>query len=92
MGEFTDFAKAVDHLRAKKAVKFSNFMLTQIGKTKLSEEYAGQGIEWDIMNDLDEYGPSTAREISTRIHAEEKATKGALGRLIAKDRVTKVAK
>ena len=92
MGEFTDFVKAVDHVRSKRLAKFSNYMLTEIGKKKLSEEYSGSGIEWDIINDLEEYGPSTRREISSRIHADEKATKGALNRLIAKQRVTMVAK
>ena len=90
MGEFTDFVKAVDHVRSKRLAKFSNYMLTEIGKKKLSEEYAGSGIEWDIINDLEEYGPSTKREISSRIHADEKATKGALTRLIAKQRVVAV--
>lgn len=92
MGEFTDFVKAVDHVRSKRLAKFSNYMLTEIGKKKLSEEYAGSGIEWDIINDLEEYGPSTRREIASRIHADEKATKGALDRLIAKQRVTMVAR
>jgi DNA-binding MarR family transcriptional regulator len=92
MGEFTDFTKAVDHIRSKRQAKFSNYILTEIGKKKLSEEYSGAGIEWDILNDLEDNGPSTKREISSRIHADEKATKGALDRLIAKQRVTMVAR
>lgn len=92
MGEFTDFVKAVDHVRSKRQAKFSNYMLTEIGKKKLSEEYSGAGIEWDIINDLEENGPSTKREIASRIHADEKATQGALDRLEQKQRVTKVAR
>lgn len=92
MGEFTDFVKVVDHVRSKRQAKFSNYMLTEVGKKKLNEEYSGSGIEWDIINDLDENGPSTKQEISSRIHADEKATQGALNRLIAKQRVITVAK
>lgn len=91
MNEFDQVIKTIDQVRSKRAAKYSNYTLTELGKTK-AEEYGGAGKEFEVMNDLNDNGPSTLREVSGRVHMEEKVTKVVLDRLIEKQRVTKVAR
>jgi DNA-binding MarR family transcriptional regulator len=91
MGEFDQMLKTVNQVRSMRAAKYSNYALTEIGKQK-AEEYGGDGKEFEVLNDLNDNGPSTLREVAQRVHIDEKVAKVILNRLIEKQRVTKVAR
>ena len=89
--EFSQIINAIDKVRSRRALKYSNYTLTTLGKEK-AEEYGGEGREFEVLNDLNDNGPSTLREICGRTHMEEKIAKAVLRGLEAKGRVTKVAR
>lgn len=91
MSELREISKFVHDVRGMKGKKYRNYALTELGKEK-AEEYGGSGLEWDIMNHLNENGACTLREISDGVHFEERKVKAALHRLIEKQRVTMVAR
>lgn len=86
---FSDVVKAVDHIRSRRAAKYSNYALTELGKQKVED---ADGAEGEVLNYLDERGASTLREIAVGVHFEEKRTKTILDNLMAKQRVMKVAR
>ena len=91
MEEFNQMIKTIDHVRSRRTAKYSNYTLTEIGKQK-AEEYGGTGKEFEVLNDLNDNGPSTLREIAQRVHTDEKVMKVVLKRLEEKQRVTRVAR
>jgi len=91
MNEFDQMIKTIDHVRSKRMAKYSNYALTELGKTK-ADEYGGEGKEFEVLNDLSDNGPSTLREIAQRVHTDEKVMKVVLKRLEEKQRVTRVAR
>jgi len=88
--ELGDVIKGIDYARSKRAKRFNNYALTELGKRKV-EEYGVDGFEGRVMNDLDDNGPSTLREIAGRVPLEERRAKEVLEKLIAKQRVIRVA-
>lgn len=91
MSEFAEVIRAIGQVKGVRAAKYSNYMLTELGKEK-AEEYGGTGSEYVVLNDLNDNGPSTVREVAQRAHLEEKTAKIVLERLVSKQRVTKVAR
>lgn len=91
MSELRELGKFVSDVRGMKGKKYNNYALTELGKQK-AEEYGGTGLEWDVMNHLNDNGACTLREISDGVHIEERKVKVALDRLIAKQRVIKVSR
>lgn len=79
---------SVKKLRAKK--KRGTYGLTELGKIK-ANEYGLAGPRWEVLNDLDDNGPSSKREISERIHIPEDKVKVVLQSLEADRFVTEMA-
>jgi len=85
----TDAIKTADYWKSRRLARYDSNTLTELGKVK-AEDYGGKGPEFDVMNDLNDNGPSTAREISERLHMEEKIARVVLDHLIMKQRVVRV--
>lgn len=88
--EFTDVVNAISKARSARTARYSNYALTELGKQK-ADEYGGEGREFDVLNDLNDNGASTLREIATRTHMDEKTAKVVLKRLEEKQRIKRVA-
>lgn len=91
MSELRDLGRFIREVKGTKGKQYKNYALTELGKEK-AEEYGGSGLEWDIMNHLNDNGACTLREISDGVHFEERKVKAALHRLIEKQRVIMVAR
>lgn len=89
--EIRELRRFVHEVKGGKGKKYNNYALTELGREK-AEEYGGSGLEFDIMDYILNHGTSTLREISDGIHVEERKVRAALDRLVAKQRVIRVAK
>lgn len=77
-------------VRKMRSGKRASYGLTPLGKIK-AEEYGLSGYNWEVLNDLDDNGPSSRKEISDRTHIPIDKVKVVLSRLIADGYIKKMS-
>ena len=85
----SDIAKTLDRVRSMMAKKYSSYALTELGKVK-AEEYGGTGLEWEILNHLNDNGPCKLKEIEDGVDWPREKVKVAVERLIEQKRIMMV--